>query len=61
LSELVLSQTVGAAERIVQGQESITLRVDDFQAFLSALDAPEEPNTTLLRAAEHHAEQVKRS
>jgi uncharacterized protein (DUF1778 family) len=56
LSEFVLSRAVAAAERIVQEQESITLRVEDFHAFLAALDAPDEPNAALLRAAERHSE-----
>jgi uncharacterized protein (DUF1778 family) len=53
-----------AAERIVQEQESITLRVEDFHTFLAALDAPDPPdppNTALLPAVERHAEQVGRS
>jgi uncharacterized protein (DUF1778 family) len=61
LSEFVLSGAVAAAERIVQEQESITLRAEDFHAFLAALDAPDEPNTALQRAVERHAEQVERS
>ena len=61
LSEFVLSRAIAAAERIVQEQESITLRVEDFQAFLAALDAPDGPNTALQRAVERHAEQVERS
>jgi uncharacterized protein (DUF1778 family) len=61
LSEFVLSRAVAAAEGIVREQESITLRLEDFQAFLAALDTPDEPNTALLRAVERHAEQVKRS
>jgi hypothetical protein len=44
----------------VQEQESISLRVEDFQAFLAALDASDEPNTALLRAAERHAESAFR-
>ena len=60
LSEFVLSQAVAAAERIVQEQESITLRAEDFQAFLAAIDAPAEPNAALRRAWERHSEQVDR-
>jgi uncharacterized protein (DUF1778 family) len=60
LSEFVLSRAVEAAERIVQEQQSITLKADDFQAFLAALDAPGEPSPALRRAFERHAEQVDR-
>ena len=60
LSEFVLSRAVEAAERIVQEQQSITLKADDFQAFLAALDAPGEPSLALRRAFERHAEQVDR-
>jgi uncharacterized protein (DUF1778 family) len=60
LSEFVLSKAVEAAERVVQEQESITLRTDDFQAFLAALDAPGEPSPALRRAFERHAELVER-
>lgn len=61
LSEFVLSQAVLAAEQIVQEQRSITLREEDFQAFLAALDAPTKPNAALQRAFERHAELVVQS
>ena len=60
LSEFVLSQAVAAAERVVQEQESITLKEEDFQAFLAAIDTPAEPNAALRRALERHTEQVGR-
>jgi len=60
LSEFVLTQAVAAAERVVQDQESITLKAEDFQAFLTALDAPAEPNAALRRAFKRHADQVGR-
>ena len=41
-------------------RQSITLKADDFQAFLAALDAPGEPSPALRRAFERHAEQVDR-
>jgi uncharacterized protein (DUF1778 family) len=58
VSEFVLAQARASAEQIVQAHESITLNQADFQAFLSALDAPSEPNTALDRAFKRHAEQV---
>lgn len=61
LSEFVLAQAVTAAERLVREQESITLRSEDFQTFLAALDTPAEPNDALRRAFERHAEQVDRA
>lgn len=60
LSEFVLTQAVAAAERVVREQESITLKAEDFQAFLTALDAPAEPNAALQRACARHADQVDR-
>jgi uncharacterized protein (DUF1778 family) len=60
LSEFVLSQAVEAAERVVQEQESITIKEEDFQAFLDAIDTPAEPNAALRRAMGRHAEQIGR-
>jgi uncharacterized protein (DUF1778 family) len=58
LSEFVLSRAVAAAERIVQEQESNTVKEKDFHAFLAAIDAPAGPNAALRRAVERHAGQV---
>ncbi|WP_242464043.1 DUF1778 domain-containing protein [Thiococcus pfennigii] len=58
LSEFVLSRAVAAAEQVVQEQESINLRADDFQAFLAALDEPREPSPALQRAFERHTRLV---
>ncbi len=60
LSEFVLTQAVAAAECVVREQESITLQAEDFQAFLTALDAPAEPNAALMRACARHADQIDR-
>lgn len=60
LSEFVLSRAIEAAERIVDEQESITLKAEDFQAFLAAIDTPAEPNAALHRAFERHREKVER-
>jgi uncharacterized protein (DUF1778 family) len=60
LSEFVLTQAVAAAERLVREQEAITLKAEDFQAFLTALDAPAKPNAALRRACGRHADQVDR-
>ena len=58
LSEFVLSQALASAEKIVQANENITLQPDDFQAFLTALDAQIEPNAALQNAFKRHSEQV---
>ena len=59
VSEFVLSNALASAEQVVQAHESITLQPEDFQAFLSALDAPARPNAALKRAFKRHAEQVR--
>ena len=43
VSEFVLSNAIASAEKIVQAHERITLKPEDFQAFLAALDAPDPP------------------
>jgi uncharacterized protein (DUF1778 family) len=58
VSEFVLKNALATAEAVVQHHESITLAGDDFQAFLSALDAPVKPNAALKRALKRHAERV---
>lgn len=60
VSEFVLSHALASAEQVVQANESITLKLEDFQAFLTALDAPTEPNAALKRAFDRHANQVRR-
>lgn len=58
ISEFVLSHAVASAEQLVQACESITLNPADFQAFLSALDAPAEPGPALQKAFKRHADSV---
>ena len=58
VSEFVLSNALASAEKVVQANERITLRPEDFQAFLAALDAPAKPNAALQEAFERHEEQV---
>jgi uncharacterized protein (DUF1778 family) len=58
ISEFVLSHALAAAEQLVLAHESITLKPADFQAFLSALDAPGKPNAALQKAFERHAEKL---
>lgn len=60
VSEFVLSHALASAEQVVQAHESITLKPEDFQAFLAAIDAPAEPNAALRRAFERHAALVRR-
>jgi uncharacterized protein (DUF1778 family) len=59
VSEFVLSHALASAEQVVQAHESITLKPEDFHAFLAALDAPVAPNAALERAYTRHAEQVR--
>lgn len=60
VSEFVLSHALASAEQVVQAHELITLKSDDFLAFLAALDAPAKPNAALKRAFRRHAEHVRR-
>jgi len=59
VSEFVLKHALATAEEIVQQHESITLKPEDFKAFLAAVDAPSKPNAALKRALKRHAEQVR--
>lgn len=60
VSEFVLSHALASAEKVVQENESITLKPEDFQAFLAALDTPVKPNPALKKAMKRHSEQVAR-
>jgi uncharacterized protein (DUF1778 family) len=60
VSEFVLSHALASAENVVQAHESITLKPEEFHAFLAALDAPAAPNAALERAFKRNAEQVRR-
>lgn len=60
VSEFVLSHALASAEKLVQANESITLKPEDFHAFLAALDTQVEPNSALKKAFKLHAEQVSR-
>ena len=59
VSEFVLKNALATAEAVVQHHESITLKPEDFKAFLAAVDAPAKPNAALKRAFKRHAEQVR--
>lgn len=59
VSDFVLRNALATAEAVVQQHEAITLKADDFQAFLSALDAPAKPNAALKRALKRHADRVR--
>ena len=58
ISEFVLSHALASAEKIVHAHENITLRPEDFNAFLATLDAQTEPNAALKKAFKRHSEQV---
>ncbi len=60
VSEFVLTHALASAEQVVQAHESNTLTPKDFQAFLTALNAPAKPKAALKRAFKRHAEQVRR-
>jgi uncharacterized protein (DUF1778 family) len=60
VSEFVLSHALASAEKVVQENECITLKPEDFHAFLAALDSPVEPNAALKKAMKRHSEQVTR-
>ena len=60
VSEFVLSHALASAEKVVQENESITLKPEDFHAFLAALDMPVKPNPALKKAMKRHSEQVAR-
>jgi len=60
ISEFVLTHALSSAEFVIKEHESITLQPVDFQAFLTALDKPLQPNAALNRAFDRHNLQVKR-
>jgi len=60
VSEFILSHALASAEKVVQENECITLKPEDFHAFLAALDTPAKPNPALKKAMERHSEQVAR-
>ncbi len=59
VSEFVLSHALASAEQVVQAHESITLKPEDFEAFLAALDAPAKPNAAMKRALKRRSAQVR--
>jgi uncharacterized protein (DUF1778 family) len=60
VSEFVLSHALASAEKMVQANECVTLKPEDFTAFLAALDTPVKPNPALKKAFKRHAGQVSR-
>ena len=60
VSEFVLSHALASAEKMVQANECVTLKPEDFHAFLAALDTPVKPNPALKKAFKRHAGQVSR-
>jgi len=58
VSEFVLSHALASAEKVVQQQEAITLKPEDFAAFLAMLDAPATPNAALQEALRQHDARV---
>ncbi len=60
VSEFVLSHALASAEKVVRAHERITLKPEDFCAFLAALDAPAKPNAALRKAYKRHVARVVR-
>ena len=60
VSEFVLANALASAEKVVQANESITLKPEDFRSFLALLDAPALPNPALKKALKRHMKQVGR-
>ena len=60
VSEFVLSHALASAQKVVQANEWITLKPEDFHAFLAALDTPVKPNTAMKKAMARHAKQLVR-
>lgn len=58
VSEFVLRNAVEQAHSVVQSHEAITVSQQDFDAFLTALDAPAAPAPALRRAFARHADQA---
>lgn len=59
VSEFVLSRAVACAREVLLAQESITLSLAQFEAFLAALDRPVKPNAAIKRAFRRHARRVR--
>ncbi|MBL8419790.1 MAG: DUF1778 domain-containing protein [Dechloromonas sp.] len=51
---------MASAEKVAQATERITLRSEEFQAFLAALHAPAKPNAALQEAFKRHEDHVSR-
>lgn len=60
VSEFVLSHALASAEKVVQENESITLKPEDFHVFLAALDTPIKANPALKKAKKLHSQKVSR-
>jgi uncharacterized protein (DUF1778 family) len=60
LSEFVISQSMQAAESIIEAHENILLPLTDWSVFLDALENPPEANTRLKNAFSEYNRRVKR-
>lgn len=60
VSEFVLTHALASAEKVVQANECITLKAEDFHAFLAALDTSAKPKPALKKAFKRHAAQIVR-
>ncbi len=58
VSEFVLTHALASAEEVVQANESITLKPEDFRSFLALLDKQSRPKPALKKALKRHTKQV---
>lgn len=61
LSEFVISQSMQAAETIIQEHENIRLHPEDWSVFLDALDNPPEATPRLKNAFADYRQRAKRA
>jgi len=60
VSEFVLSHALASAEKVVQANECIAVKPEEFRAFLAALDTPARPNPAMKKAFKRHGKRVSR-
>lgn len=54
LSEFAVSSLIQSAQQVLEKHQTVTLSNRDFDAFLEAIEADEEPNEALKQAAEKY-------
>ena len=61
LSRFILDNSLKAAEKILAEQASMTLKHEEFERFIQALENPPEPNAALRKAANEYDENDERA